>query len=267
MERFKKEQELMLEGVGLVTVEKVYKNGRYLVIDENGEEHKCNHDELDAPDEDEDSEEIDNEERQNQIFSEFMNTEIVKDFKDKIFDIVKSLDDETVFTKKSKPGELIEEITSYVWEDVFEAMSTVKIGTISARKCFYDWLSFEDDSEGYSEFFKEYDDILKKKDKAEKNKSYRGGNKYWEEEDAVEIETEGNTIKVYKEAGKIQVYKRISSANYEGLSKAVTIDAAECSKDESVDIMLAMAEGFKNQVCDDRFDEILDLLNAMKGDE
>lgn len=54
--------------------------------------------------------------------------------------------------------------------------------------------------------------------------------KYWETETPITLTTEKNEVRAYNEAGKIQVYPRISSGR--GIGRGATIDLEGCTVDD-----------------------------------
>lgn len=56
-------------------------------------------------------------------------------------------------------------------------------------------------------------------------------NKYWETEEPVVLESEKNQIRVFTEAGKVQIYPKVASAA-RGIGRGATIDLAAMSPEE-----------------------------------
>ena len=54
--------------------------------------------------------------------------------------------------------------------------------------------------------------------------------KYWETETPITVVTEKNEVRIFNEAGKIQVYPRISTGR--GIGRGATIDLDGCTIDE-----------------------------------
>ena len=146
-------------------------------------------------------------------------------------------------------------ILEWEYSDIFGYMKDAKdesdVSMLDSFKLFIK-------SNKWSEMFK---DLLPK----DKKKSYRGSNKYWEEEDAVISQTDTNEFRLYEEAGKLQVFKRVEKSPT-GVGKGVTIDTSEMTEAESVRMMNAVAQSVKHQNFDDRFQQIIEMLEEMNAE-
>ena len=245
-------------------VVKVNKNGTYNLIDLNASEDDMPYKNIKLEDldemEDDDFEgelEVDDEEEEDEIPSPsdiihtFLATEIaIEDLRlmAKYF--------EYKVTKKSTVHDMADEIIEWVVEDILDYMNNTK--DYDEKATILDAFKKFIEENNVSDMFKEFMPKNKKK-------SYGGSNKYWETEDAVISQTDANEFRLYEEAGKLQVFKKVEKSPT-GVGKGVTIDTAEMTEEEAIRMMNVMAQSVKHQNFEDRFQQIVEMLEEMTAE-
>lgn len=71
--------------------------------------------------------------------------------------------------------------------------------------------------------------------------------KYWEVETPVEIKGEKSVVKIYKEAGKIQVFPVVQSAKY-GIGKGATMDLESMEVAQLIELHAEITKAINNQL-------------------
>ena len=96
--------------------------------------------------------------------------------------------------------------------------------------------------------------------KEEEKEEPKNNVKYWENEEPIYSETEGNEIRFYEEAGKFQLFNKLASGK---ISRGVTIDVAKCTEKDAMKVVANMVYAFKSMVNDDRFASAIELLETI----
>lgn len=101
----------------------------------------------------------------------------------------------------------------------------------------------------------------KKDNKKSNSKSAKKNEKYWETEEPIFFQTEGNEFHFYEEAGKFQIFRRIKDGK--AISKGVTIDVAECSEEEAIKIVSNICYAFKTKCQDKTFQKVVETIEKL----